>query len=248
MTQREIFATLDSTNAEAMRQALSGRKGPVWFLAREQTGARGRRGRAWHMGAGNFAASLLMHPCSTETAALRSFVAALALRDALVKVTGETGAFALKWPNDVLLRGRKLAGILLESGCVDQQPFLVVGIGVNLASAPASGMLEAGAVQPASLCGVFGTRIAPEEFLDLLDDAFTHWNGVLESEGFEPVRRAWMKYAARLGLPMVARLPNASHEGLFEGIDAEGALVLATDRGRIALRAADVHFAPEGAV
>ena len=106
---REILGELDSTNAEALRRAAGGAAGPAWICALRQTAARGRRGRAWAMGAGNFAASLLMRPPGMNGVALaqRSFVAALGLLDAMVAVTGRPELFALKWPNDVLLGGRQ---------------------------------------------------------------------------------------------------------------------------------------------
>ena len=142
---------LDSTNAEALRRAAAGDVGPRWILARRQSAARGRRGRAWAMLPGNFAATLLARP--PGPLALRSFVAALGLYDAMVAATGRPELFALKWPNDVLLSGGKLAGILLESGAAGT---LAVGIGVNLAAAPAAETLEPGAVTPVSLKGATG--------------------------------------------------------------------------------------------
>jgi BirA family transcriptional regulator, biotin operon repressor / biotin---[acetyl-CoA-carboxylase] ligase len=136
---RRVLAETDSTMAEATRIA-PGLGGPEWILALRQTAARGRQGRAWAMPEGNFAASLVMRPaCGPAEAALRSFVAALALRDAFVAAGVAEGDLALKWPNDVLLWGGKVAGILLESlsdgrGGVAH---LVVGIGVNLAGSAA---------------------------------------------------------------------------------------------------------------
>src|SRR6187431_982931 len=111
---REILETVDSTNAEALRRAEAGETGPLWLLARRQTAARGRRGRAWASPEGNFAASFLLRPPGQP--ALRSFVAALGLHDAMVALTGRADLLALKWPNDVLLAGGKVAGILLETG------------------------------------------------------------------------------------------------------------------------------------
>ncbi len=243
--ERETFATLDSTNAEAMRQGLAGVRGPKWILALAQTSARGRRGRSWSMGAGNFAATLLMSVAGGPgQAALRSFVAALALRDAFVACTGRAEAFTLKWPNDVLLHGRKLAGILLESS----GRHLCIGIGVNLAAVPDVTDLEAGALKPVSLRESFGVSIAPEEFLELLAPAFAGWEAKLAGEGFAPVRAAWLLGAAKLGERISAKLPNQSYHGIFETIDDTGALVLATDTGRVTLPAAEVHFAFEEAV
>jgi BirA family biotin operon repressor/biotin-[acetyl-CoA-carboxylase] ligase len=166
---RQVLATTDSTMAEAARQA--GRLDrPTWICALEQTAARGRRGRAWANPPGNFAASLVLRPAGPPAhAALRSFVAALALRDALAAATGRADALALKWPNDVLLNGGKVAGILLESaGAAGRVDGLVIGIGVNLAAAPDAAGLGPDAVPPVSLAGETGATIAPAAFLDLL--------------------------------------------------------------------------------
>jgi BirA family biotin operon repressor/biotin-[acetyl-CoA-carboxylase] ligase len=241
---REVHAELDSTNAEALRRAAAGEAGPCWILALGQTAARGRRGRAWASLPGNFAASLLYRPPGTPALiALRSFAAALALHDALVEVTGRPERFALKWPNDVLLDGLKLAGILLETGGVPGGPLaLAVGIGVNLADAPEPGTLEPGAVAPVSLRGAMGIAVAPEAFLDLLAPGMAEWEARLAAEGFAPLRAAWLARAARLGEPVTARLPGRAIDGRFETIDQTGALVLATPTGRVALPAAEVHF------
>lgn len=245
---RTILERTDSTNAEALRRAAAGEAGPVWLLARSQTAARGRRGRAWASPEGAFAASLLMRPGGTPgAAALRSFVAALATHDALAAVAGQPGRLALKWPNDVLLDGRKLAGILLETGGAPGGPMaLVIGIGVNLAAAPDAAALEPGATPPTSLAAA-GVAIAPEPFLDLLAAAFANWEGRLAAEGFAPVRAAWLARAARLGEPIEARLPGRSVSGRFETIDDSGALVIATAAGRETLPAAEVHFPGEPA-
>jgi BirA family biotin operon repressor/biotin-[acetyl-CoA-carboxylase] ligase len=112
---RRVLQTVDSTMAEGARIAHS-LAGPEWLLALEQTAGHGRRGRAWASPPGNFFASLVMRPDGPPAAAaLRSFVAALALREAFIAATGRAEALSLKWPNDVLLNGGKVAGILLES-------------------------------------------------------------------------------------------------------------------------------------
>ena len=143
------LAQTDSTMAEAARRAEGGVPGPEWTLALVQTAARGRRGRAWHMPPGNFAASLLMRPAGGPSeAALRSFVMSLALADTFRAVGVAAADVTLKWPNDVLVKGGKIAGILLESqgdgrGGVSH---LVIGVGVNLAAAPAPDEVEPGAL------------------------------------------------------------------------------------------------------
>lgn len=234
---------VDSTSAEAERLAPS-LSGPTWIIAERQTAARGRRGRPWVSAEGNFAATLLMHPSGgPEQAAMRSFIAALALADALVLATGRAEAVALKWPNDVLLNGGKVAGILLESvSSGTGVGHLAIGIGVNLADAPGPDQVEPGALSPVSVSGETGVRVAPREFLTLLAAAFDRWDRQFHSYGFAPIRTAWLARAARHGQRMTARTMTETHEGIFDTLDDTGALVLATAKGRIAIRAADVFF------
>jgi len=234
-----VLEETDSTNREAVRR-FAGRS--LWVLARRQTAGVGRRGRAWHGAQGNFFGSYISAPmCSPAEAAQRSFVAALALSD-VANALGLGLGISLKWPNDVLLEGRKLAGILLESeGNGTQITRLTVGIGINLASAPPSSVLEPGAVPPISL----GESITPptaEAVLDLLAPAYARWTTRLEADGFAPIRDAWLAKAARLGETIEARLPRETHQGVFSTVDGTGALVLDTPRGPKVLHAADVHF------
>jgi BirA family biotin operon repressor/biotin-[acetyl-CoA-carboxylase] ligase len=234
---------VDSTNAEAARIAPDLR-GPEWILALEQTAARGRRGRAWVNPTGNFAATLVMRPAeSPDRVALRSFLAAVALWDALVAATGRAGAFSLKWPNDVLLNGGKLAGILLESaGAGRSLSHFAIGIGVNLRAAPEASAVEAGALNPVSLMSETGLRITPEAFLDLLAPAYARREAQFETYGFEPIRRAWLERAAKLGTVITARTTRDIHVGTYETVDAAGNLVLLTAQGRREIAAAEVFF------
>ncbi len=234
---------VDSTNAEAARIAPT-LAGPTWILGLHQTAARGRRGRVWANPQGNFAATLVMRPSEPpERVALRSFVAALALRDACILATGRPAAFTLKWPNDVLLNGGKVAGILLEStGAGGTVSHIAIGIGVNLIAAPPKTAVEAGALPPVSLHGGTGVRVAPEEFLDLLAPCYAARETQFTTLGFDPIREAWLAAAARLGQPIRARTMTEDHHGTFETVDADGALVLKTANGRVTLPAADVFF------
>jgi BirA family biotin operon repressor/biotin-[acetyl-CoA-carboxylase] ligase len=245
---REVLAEIDSTSAEALRRAAAGAPAPVWIMALHQTSARGRRGRPWASLPGNFAASLMMRPPGPPAlAALRSFVAALGLYDALLAATGRAELFSLKWPNDVLLSGKKLAGILLETGGRPDAPLaLAIGIGVNLAAAPGEAEIEPGATKPIDLRSGAGVSIAPEAFLDLLAPAVAHWEARLVNEGFAPLRNAWLARAARLGESVTARLPGREIDGRFETIDDSGALVLMTPQGRVSLPAAEIHFGEDG--
>ena len=241
---RQVLAETDSTNAEAARQAHA-LAGPTWILALHQSAGRGRRGRPWCDPPGNFAATLVMRPAEAPAlVALRSFVASLALLEALSRVTGRVGAFALKWPNDVLLNGGKVAGILLESlgGGGGRVAHLAIGIGVNLKSAPAPHELEEGALRPVSLLSEAGVAVSAEEFLDILAPAYARWEGRFTTYGFAPVREAWLARAARLGEAITARTGTESITGIFETVDAAGNLVLSTPKGRQAIAAADVFF------
>lgn len=241
---RHLLPEVGSTNAEALRRAGAGAVGPFWLLALRQTAGRGRRGRAWVDPPGNFAGTLLTTPAGGPAEAARlSFVAALALHDALRLVCGPAARLALKWPNDVLLNGGKVAGILLESAGPAGQPApLAIGIGVNLAAAPPQEAVAEGAVAPVSVVGETGHAIAPEAFLDLLAPAFAAREAELACDGFAAIRRAWLARAARLGETITARTGSATRIGRFEGIDDSGALVLVTAAGRETIPAADIFF------
>ena len=240
---RHVLESTDSTNAHAMRAAPA-LAGPAWFLAYEQTAGRGRRARPWASPRGNFHATLLMQPSeAASVVALRSFAAALALRDSLVALTGLAAAFTLKWPNDVLLNGGKVAGILLESiSSGDGVAHLAIGVGVNLIAAPDQSLLEPGAVRAVSLLEETGLRVTPEAFLDQVAPGYARWEAVFVAEGFAPLRQEWLNHAARLGEVIYARTGTATREGRFETVDASGALILDTVAGRVAISAAEVFF------
>lgn len=240
---RRVLEEVDSTNAEAARIAPD-LAGPEWILALRQTAGRGRRGRVWIEPEGNFAATLVMRPPGEpETVALRSFVAALAVYDAVVAVTGRTAGMTLKWPNDVLLNGGKLAGILLESsGQAGGLSHLAIGIGVNLAGVPGAHEVERDAFRPVSLLSESGVRVMPGEFLDALAPAYAEHEVLFATYGFAPIRRAWLERAAKLGLEITARTATETTTGQFETVDAGGNLVLSKPDGRNVIRAAEVFF------
>jgi BirA family biotin operon repressor/biotin-[acetyl-CoA-carboxylase] ligase len=240
---RVVLDEVDSTLDEAARR-IPAMAAPTWVMAHHQSAARGRRARAWQSPAGNFAATLVLPDVQPGVlAALRSFVAALALFDAFVAATGRAEPFALKWPNDVLLNGGKVAGILLESVArPGAAPGLAVGIGVNLLAAPPPGTLEARALTPVALTPETGARVTPDEFLALLAGAYDRHEAHLRQSGFAPLRLAWLDRAARLGEEIVARLPGEEVRGRFETVDPTGQLVLSTPHGRRVIAAADVFF------
>ena len=240
---RRVLASVDSTLDEARRIAPD-LAGPEWILALEQTKGRGRRGRAWRDPAGNLAATLVVPGGdSPERAALRSFVVALALYDACVAATGQEIGFKLKWPNDVLLNGGKLAGILLESASAARATgYFAVGIGVNLVSAPPAESVEPGAVPPVSLKGETGVTVAAETLFDHLAAAYAAHEAQFVTYGFEPIRNAWLTRAARLGEVITARTGATEVQGVFKTVDEAGNLVLETASGAMAIPAGEVFF------
>ncbi|WP_342075279.1 biotin--[acetyl-CoA-carboxylase] ligase [Yoonia sp. SS1-5] len=237
---RVVLDSVDSTMSEAARRADSITK-PTWIMAKTQTAARGRRGRPWVVPSGNLNATLVFNPGATPAeAAKRSFLAANALYQALaIYVPAEK--LALKWPNDVLLSGGKVAGILLESS--GQGPFvdwLSVGIGVNLRHVP-EGVTEA-SFAPTSLMAAGGWEVDPEDFLTILADAYATQEDKLRHFGFERIRDDWLANAARLGDVITARTGTKDVTGIFDTIDKDGNLVLITGTGPCAIAAADVFF------
>lgn len=239
----EVFAALDSTMDEARRRAERGDPGRLWLLAHHQSAGRGRRGRAWLSGAGNLMASLLLRPaCGAGEGAQLSFASALAVADALAPFLPERAGIALKWPNDVLLNGRKVAGILLESatapaGTLD---WLVIGIGVNLASHPTGTPFPA-----TSLAAEGGRAPAPETMLVGLAAALERWIAIWSGQGFAPLRAAWLARAAGRGGMIAVRSAADEVHGRFIDLDPEGRLVLGLADGSLRqVAAGEVFFAP----
>lgn len=237
------FDEIDSTNAEARRRAEAGEAGPVWFTAGHQTAGRGRRGRQWETRAGNMAAThLFVTAKPAGEAAQVSFVAALAVAD-LALHYAPAGEPKLKWPNDLLLRGAKAAGILVESGAAPGGGlWLAVGIGVNLAHAPDP---APEAVLATTFLGAHrpGPPPSPLAALEVLAGAFDHWRNVWEARGFAPIAQRWTVLAHGLGATCTARLPNETVSGIAEGLDADGALRLRGADGLVRrITAGDVFF------
>ncbi len=217
---------------------------PVWITALRQTAGRGRRGRAWASPEGALAATLLLKPEEPpETAALRSFVAAVALAEAFQAVGVEPRAISLKWPNDVLLYDCKAAGILLESaGQAGRLDHLAIGIGINLASAPDLAAVEAGATLPISLAEVLGRKLDRDDMLLALARAYAAREAEFRAEGFAPIRERWLSQAARLGEPIRARTARETFHGTFDTVDGTGHLLLRCSDGLHRISAADVFF------
>lgn len=217
---------------------------PTWIHAGQQTKGRGRRDRAWHDPQGNLATTLVLPAGGVpiERISLTSFVAALAVHDAVRECIGTAQETRLKWPNDVLIGGRKVSGILLEAHHPKTGPVLSIGIGINLIARPDTQTLEDRAVAPAALSEFMNEPPTQVEVLSMLADHFArHWATFL-SQGFAPIREAWLSHAAHLGCDITARLPKETHVGRFDGIDTEGCLLLSTPQGPLRIAAADIYF------
>jgi BirA family biotin operon repressor/biotin-[acetyl-CoA-carboxylase] ligase len=234
---RQILPTTDSTMLEAARQAPY-LAGPTWICALEQTAARGRRGRVWAMPPGNFAASLVMRPEGAPGhAALRSFVAALALRDALIAVTARPEGLALKWPNDVLVEGGKLAGILCEtlpSGKV------VAGIGLNIEFQGDNEPVP-GSVALAGFVGVTHSLVDSIVCDTLMN--VRRWSESVPSDVEAQARALLHPVLATLGQQVsIHEMDGGVWSGTAEGLSPQGHLLVTTPGGdRRVVVASDVR-------
>jgi len=197
----------------------------------------GRRGSAWFQAEGDVAASFIFTPDAKRTTlAQLSYVAALSVADAITICTKGVDV-SMKWPNDVLIDGKKIAGILLELLAGDD-PVIVLGVGVNIVSIPAEvDYPVARLIDYAS-----GATHAPLDFIEQLDAAFSHWTDVWCKEGFVAIKRHWLERAARLGEEIIVRLPEEEKVGFFKGISDDGALILATGKGDELITAGAVFF------
>lgn len=241
-TGRVVLGSTDSTNTQAAARAADA---PLWVLAHEQTAGRGRRARAWSTPSGNFAASYVMQAQGpVRDLGLMSFVAALALYDALVSVGVSPVRLSLKWPNDVLLDGGKLAGILLETHGAGPS-HLILGIGVNLVHAPAPEMVEQGALPGRTLANDADLDLKAEDLLAHLAIAFDLRHRQMFAAGFGAIRNDWLARAARIGDEVTARLPKETVTGLFETVDEDGAIVIDTGLARRHIHAGDIFFETE---
>jgi BirA family biotin operon repressor/biotin-[acetyl-CoA-carboxylase] ligase len=228
-------AETGSTNADLLALACAGAAEGYWLRAERQHAGRGRQGRPWLSPPGNFYASTLIRLRPTDPpAATLALLAAVALDEAIGVFLPDRGALTLKWPNDLLLAGAKLSGILLERA----EDAVVIGIGVNLAHHP-----DLPDRATASLAG-HGVLVEPAMLAEVLAEGMARWVGRWRGEGLASVCARWLARAHPVGTALTARLPDGSAtQGLFDGLDADGALVLRLASGdRRVIHAADVFL------
>jgi BirA family transcriptional regulator, biotin operon repressor / biotin---[acetyl-CoA-carboxylase] ligase len=234
------LAAVTSTMDEGRALAASGETGPLWIVADSQSGGRGRHGRIWTSPPGNLYATLLLtEPCPQARAPELGFVASLALHDAINGCTGlESPDLALKWPNDVLVRGAKVAGLLLEGQTLPGKTAFVVtiGLGINIQSAPED------TPYPATTLSAYAPHVTREDVFTALSNAFAARFARWRDFGFLPLREDWLARAAGRGENVTVRLPAGMVCGEFQGIDATGRLILLTSDGQRVIDAGDLFF------
>jgi BirA family biotin operon repressor/biotin-[acetyl-CoA-carboxylase] ligase len=237
--RREPRGRIDSSNDEARRLAQQGAQHGTVVTAREQTSGRGRRGRVWHSPPGNLHCSILLDsgPDLSLSPQL-AFVAAVALQAALTELT-DVALFHLKWPNDLLCQGAKLAGMLLEQ----EGALIILGVGVNVVAHPDP------ALYPATSLRRIGSNASDEDVLDAFCRQLARRYQEWRQDGFAPIRAAWLSVACGAGEPITARLADRRElQGRFIGLGADGALELADALGeRHRVLAGDVFFDRAGA-
>lgn len=238
-----ILDETDSTNAEARRRAEAGEAGPLWITARRQTAGRGRRGRKWESESGNLASTLLLLTRkSPAEAAQLTFAASLAVADFLDRYV-PPALVTIKWPNDVLLDGRKTSGILIESGPAPSGGlWLAVGIGVNLNRTPGDTERPATCIaEHLSQCVAAPPTV--DEAAKALAETFGVWLDRWTTLGFQPILDAWTARTPGLHGPCTARLANETLAGVADGVEADGSLRLKLPDGSLRIiSAGDVFF------
>jgi BirA family biotin operon repressor/biotin-[acetyl-CoA-carboxylase] ligase len=204
-----------STNDDAVKAAEAGDAEGLVVHALRQTAGRGRHGRTWESPEGNLYCSILLRPtCEPQKYGQYSFMAALALGETVQECLPDAHV-TLKWPNDVLVDGKKIGGILLESG----QGYLVVGMGLNVHHHPEN------ALYPSTCLGLSGGGVFDlDVILNTLLRHMTRWCDSLKTKDFAPLRAAWLKKAQKGRLTI--KSPDESVEGDFIDIDGQGHLRL----------------------
>jgi BirA family biotin operon repressor/biotin-[acetyl-CoA-carboxylase] ligase len=237
-----ILDETESTNSEALKLAKSTDR-PTFVVAKKQTNGRGRIDRSWSDLSGNFSGSILIKiDEDLQNLALRSFVAALSVFDAIDQKIGKEHELVIKWPNDLLLNGKKICGILLETRNFGTVSALVIGIGVNLLSSPNLDKNQNIIIKPGSILGETGVKLDPIDFSELIADQYALRENQFRTMGFSKIREIWMDRATKLGKRITARTPNFEYHGIFDSVDEKGQLILITNGEKKKIAAAEIFF------
>lgn len=237
------YDQLDSTNAESRRLAGGGASHGAVIWAKRQSAGRGRMGREWVSAEGNLYVTVLIHPpVALDACPQLSFVAALAVAETLEGILPEPSAIACKWPNDVLVNGKKISGVLLEAfttkELVSEKQWIAVGVGINVDNFPEHVMFPATCLRDAGV-ELISAKIVLSRFIHHFIALYDTW----AAKGFAPIEKAWLKRAHQLGKPVEVIVGDAQVNGVFEGIDASGCMLLRDKKKNIStINAGDVFY------
>lgn len=219
--------------SEARALLEAGERPPFWCLAESQTAGRGRRGRGWESPPGNFSATLVMMPRPGLAPVACIFAVGVALHVAFCDLAPAlAGRLRLKWPNDLLLDGGKLAGVLVEA----EQGVLLIGIGINLRHAPQAPVYG----RPAARLADAGVEIAPQALAERLSPLILHWTDMAAEGGMAELLAAWQVRGPQKGAEIDVSMLEQTLHGRYEGVDAHGRLLLRTEEGVVPISAGDV--------
>ncbi|HQT63214.1 MAG: biotin--[acetyl-CoA-carboxylase] ligase [Acidocella sp. 20-57-95] len=239
----EHFATLDSTSTYCAERARQGEAAGLAVLADQQTAGRGSRGRQWVSTGGNLYLSVLLRP-EGPVSSIGAFplLAGLALAKAVRSLLpGPAPAPMLKWPNDVLMMGAKLAGVLIDASPLEGRiDWLVIGIGLNLAEAPQV------AGRKTTCLADYGVCVPPYQAAQAVLEALSQYLAVLHEGGLPAIQSAWLAAAHPVGSPLVIT-GNRNLSGTFAGLTAEGALQLCVENRIETLQTGDIWLEGQGA-
>lgn len=237
MAHFHYYASLSSTMDEARTHALNNAEESTIIVSAQQTAGRGRRGRSWESLPGNIYFTYITYQsCTLLKAPQLSFVACVAVGEVLRSFLSPPHTLLYKWPNDLLLNGKKVAGILLETLSIPNKKEIayLIGCGINLVTSPLEARYSPTSFQEEGVSLSYDGTL--QKIARSLQDSIQLW----QSEGFVPVRRAWMNFSMGLGNVLSFDVDNQRLEGVSQGIDEEGALVLETPQGILKLRAGEV--------
>jgi BirA family biotin operon repressor/biotin-[acetyl-CoA-carboxylase] ligase len=227
------YDSIGSTNDEALRLAREGAEHGTVVHADEQTAGRGRLSRRWLSPPGNLYLSIVLRPNLPAARMVEiGFLAALAVADAVDALLPRQVRATLKWPNDVLVRDGKIAGILLEFA----EDVLILGIGLNVLQAPS------GVSYPVSTIVGCGGLATVDGARDKLLTALANWFGTWQQEGFAAIGTAWLGRAHPIGSRLSVQIGERFVAGAFAGIDVDGTLLLDTTEGRARIAAGDIQL------
>ncbi|MFH1079232.1 MAG: biotin--[acetyl-CoA-carboxylase] ligase [Pseudomonadota bacterium] len=231
-TQARYFLQTDSTNLRAREMAAQGAPEGTLIVTEQQTQGRGRRQRTWFSPPrqGIYASLILRPPIAPTEAPRMTLLAAVAVADTLLALTPL--AATIKWPNDILVRGKKIAGILTEiSTGMDAVDYMVIGLGLNV-NIPADDFPEEIRTQATSILTETGAPFLRPLLLRRYLESFEYYYEIFHSQGFDPVLQRWRALTDMLGRRIRVDMIGRQHVGEVADFDQDGFLIMQDDSGR----------------